>query len=89
VYTHPSYSPDLNPIEHVWAELKRLVYRLHPELYTAEGPEDVMMEKIKSKVYEAWEQISDEVLYSLVDSMHEAVRKARGGYTRYEFYFVY
>jgi len=44
------------------------------------------MEKIKSAVYEAWEQISDEFLYSLVDSMHEwvkAVRKARGGYTRY------
>ena len=82
----PPYSPDLNPIEHVWAELKKLVYWLHSELYTAEGPEDVIMEKIKSAVYKAWKQISDKFLYSLIDSIHKqvkAVRKARGGYTWY------
>jgi transposase len=82
----PPYSPDLNPIEHVWAELKRLVYKLHPELYTMEGPEDAILKRIKATVYEAWEQISDKFLYNLVDSMHarvEAVKKARGGYTRY------
>ena len=26
----PAYSPDMNPIEHVWANLKRLI-RIHPE----------------------------------------------------------
>lgn len=26
----PPYSPDMNPIEHVWANLKRLI-RMHPE----------------------------------------------------------
>ena len=86
VMVWPPYSPDLNPIEHVWAELKKLVYKLHPELYTMEGSENAVIEKIKVAVYEAWEQISDEFLYSLIDSMHErveAVRKARGGYTRY------
>ena len=86
VMVWPPYSPDLNPIEHVWAELKKLVYKLHPELYTMEGPEDVIVEKIKGAVYEAWEHISDKFLYSLINSMIEwvkAVRKARGGYTRY------
>jgi len=47
------FSPNLNPIEHVWAELKKLVYQLHPELYTIEGPEDVIVEKIKGAVYKA------------------------------------
>ena len=50
------------------------------------GSEDVIKEKIKSAVYEAWDQLSNEFLYSLVDSMQErveAVRLARGGYTRF------
>ena len=82
----PPYSPDLNPIEHVWAELKKLVYKLHPELYFMEGPEDIIVEKIKSAVYKAWEQISDKFLYNFIDSMEaqvKAVILARGGYTQY------
>ena len=50
------------------------------------GPDDVIKEKIKSAVYEEWEQISDDFLYSLIESMEErvtAVRSARGGYTQY------
>ena len=47
-----------------------------------EGPKDVIVEKIKSAVYEAWEQISNQFLYSFIDSMIEQV-KARRGYTRY------
>jgi transposase len=82
----PPYSPDLNPIEHVWAELKKLVYKLHPELYSMMASDTVIKEKIKSAVYEAWEHLSDAFLYGLVDSMEErveAVRLARGGYTRF------
>jgi len=86
VMVWPPYSPDLNPIEHVWAELKKLIHKLHPELFTMEGPEGAIIERIKSAVYEAWELLSDEFLYGLIDSMKarvEAVRLARGGYTRY------
>jgi transposase len=82
----PPYSPDLNPIEHVWAELKKLVYKLHPELYSMTGSDTVIKEKIKSAVYEVWEHLSDDFLYSLVDSMEErveAVRLARGGYMQF------
>jgi hypothetical protein len=28
----PPYSPDLNPIEHIWPRLKELIYHLDPEL---------------------------------------------------------
>jgi hypothetical protein len=80
------FSPDLNPIEHMWAELKKLVYKLHPELYSMTGSDTVIKEKIKSTVYEAWEYLSDDFLYGLVDSMEEqveAVRLAKGRYTRF------
>jgi transposase len=80
------FSPDLNPIEYMWAELKKLVYKLHPELYSMTGSDTVIKEKIKSAVYEVWEHLSDDFLYGLVNSMKErveAVRLARGGYTRF------
>jgi transposase len=28
----PPYSPDLNPIKHIWHHLKKLVLQMHPEL---------------------------------------------------------
>jgi hypothetical protein len=34
-----------------------------------EGPEDLIIEKIKSAVYEAWKHIFNDYLYSLIDSM--------------------
>ena len=33
----PSYSPDLNPIKHLWYRLKELVFKHHPELMQVGG----------------------------------------------------
>ena len=29
---HPPYSPDLNPIEHVWVDLKQQFHKQHPDV---------------------------------------------------------
>ena len=42
----PPYSPDLNPIEHVWRHLKEWVYEHHPELLTLTGEKDVIKESL-------------------------------------------
>jgi hypothetical protein len=37
----PPYSPDLNPIEHVWQKLKELVLEMHPEISDITGEENI------------------------------------------------
>lgn len=75
----PSYSPDLNPIEHMWAELKRKL-----QLY----------DELPKSITELWERISytwnkcmtKEYCQKLIESMPqriEACYKAKGGFTKY------
>src|SRR5437762_2388195 len=68
----PPYSPDLNSIEHVWAELKKLVYKLHPELYTIKGLDNIIIEKIKGAEYKAL-QIHKHVAYASMTLTKHAI----------------
>lgn len=73
----PAQSPDLNPIEHLWAHLKKQIGKL---------PRVTSVANLWEKTQDEWLKIPPEVCASLVNSMSrrcEAVRKARGGYTRY------
>ncbi|KFM71924.1 Transposable element Tcb1 transposase, partial [Stegodyphus mimosarum] len=57
----PAYSPDLNPIEHVWDALgRRIAVRLHP----AENAQ-----QHKQMLIEEWTLLPQEMLYQLVLSM--------------------
>jgi len=81
----PPYSPDLNPIEHLWWALKRLMHKLHPELATiGESKED--LERLQAALKEAWWKLPKSLMRRLIKSLPQrlyAVRKAKGWQTKY------
>ncbi|KJZ68257.1 hypothetical protein HIM_12350 [Hirsutella minnesotensis 3608] len=81
----PAYSPDLNPIENVWKMLKERIHETHPEL--ADLPKNyASKQRLCEAAAEAWEDLEDDTLNHLVESMPrrlQAVIDARGWYTKY------
>jgi transposase len=77
----PPQSPDLNPIENFWVELKKAVRALG-EVATKEQ----LWENIMTATRNMWEPPGTAKIRKLIDSMParvQAVLAARGGYTRY------
>ena len=75
---HPASSPDLNPIEPVWHELKRILRSLPNPPNT--------VEQLCAAILAAWEDLAIEDVNKHVDRMPdrvEAVVKARGSHTRF------
>jgi len=75
----PPLSPDLNPIEHLWDHLKRQLAKYPKE------PKGV--HELWERVQVEWDKIPKEVCCKLIASMRKrvkAVRRAKGGYTRYQ-----
>ena len=82
----PPYSPDLNPIEHLWYRLKELVYTRHPELLGIGRSLDKVREAMIKAMLEVWEEVGEKLRYDLIDSMTtrvNAVLAAEGWYTRF------
>jgi transposase len=81
----PPYSPDLNPIEHMWHVLKRRMYSLYPQYNNWSQAEEEwggFCEALK----ECWRGIPARLIKRLIMSMPRrlaAVRKARGWQTKY------
>ena len=74
----PAISPDMNPIEHVWDEIKRRVYR------AAQVP--TTLRQLEVSVRQQWDNFPQEFLDYLIGSMNRRVRallEANGGHTRY------
>lgn len=72
----PPQSPDLNPIEHLWWEVKHRLQTKNPRNKT----------DLKTAVKEIWESIPSTVTKNLVESMPrrlQAVLDAKGGHTKY------
>ncbi|GLB38612.1 putative encoded by [Lyophyllum shimeji] len=75
---HPSGSPDLNPIERVWHDLKTCLRALpHPP---------TSVEGLKRAIRQAWDEIPVEDIDKHIRRMPDrvaAVRAARGGHTNF------
>ena len=74
----PPQSPDLNPIENLWAELKRRLRKRKKK------PSNLT--ELERQVKSEWKAVPKEFIENLVDSMPErvqAVIAANGGPTKY------
>lgn len=73
----PGNSPDMNPIEHVWYEMKKKIANCKPQ----------NRQQLIADVHKSWEEVlkSDYVknLYETMPNRIEALIKASGGVTKY------
>ncbi|KAL1489805.1 hypothetical protein ABEB36_013737 [Hypothenemus hampei] len=77
-FVWPARSPDLNPIEHVWDEIKRRLRKHVP------APRN--SRELREMVVQEWNYLPQHVIQNLIRSMPrrlQAVIAARGGNTRY------
>jgi len=82
----PPYSPDLNPIENLWALLKKEAYKVYPDLDSLKGKGDEAETQLFQILQMAWANLREEVIEGLISSMPDrcaAVIIAKGWHTKY------
>ena len=70
----PPNSPDMNPIENLWALLKMELHKRYLDTATLRGPPHTIRQKLRERLMEVWWDIGEEVLDRLIDSMPSRVQ---------------
>ncbi len=82
----PAYSLDLNPIKNLWFFLKERIYKRCPELLTMRRGKEIILERLIQEAKLAWDEIGDNLMERLSDTMPNRVRaviEAEGWYNKY------
>ena len=82
----PPYSPDLNPIEHVWYVIKKLVYQVNPNIDLVICSDETVREVLWKALEEAWTLIDVKMMRRLIESMNRRIKAciaSEGWYTKY------
>ena len=65
VEEHPPYSPDLNPIEHAWVELKKRLHWQYPRIADTPGGKEAVKKRLAQVLPLVWETIPEEFFEKL------------------------
>ena len=73
VMKHPPYSPNLNPIEHLWAALKAKLIELYPNLYSIPGNRETKRKVIKEAIKATFDTMLGEAQWELPRQLIESM----------------
>jgi len=79
------YSPDTNPITHIWALLKYLLHKFYSHLYKLKG-EQIVKKELEETIIPCWELLKPHVFHILAESIVDRVQAVIGAdawYTKY------
>jgi hypothetical protein len=82
----PPYSPDLNPIEHIWWHLKIRVFEMFLEVAKDKLQLEYARQRLESCLQAAWDTLDKglfDKLYESMPSRIEACIQADGWHTKY------
>ena len=80
------YSPDMNPIEHVWKALKAPVAEMYPKVMKDTSETKEARTELEQALQSAWDALPDSLFESLIESMPrriQALLDTKGWHTKY------
>ena len=80
------YSPDINPIEHVWKALKELVAEMYPKVMKNTSETEEACTELENALKSAWDALPESLFESLIEGMPrriQALLDAEGWHTKY------